>query len=713
MRNLSKIISCLLVLSFVFVFLPINMSVGYAASTGKLVAHYKFDGDFKDYSGNGNDGTTAGGAIPFVDGKVGKAAKFNGSTYIEVPDSDSLDLDKSFTFSAWIYKGTYNQDENAPILQKLGDESINDSTPYSLLDNRYYPYMKLTDSDAAEGSYWCDSKKVDIQRWTLLTATWNGNTIKYYIDGVLSDSEVFRSTLPYSGSNLIIGAFISTNGSQYLNGVIDDLRIYDYALADNDIKALFDAAKGNNPVVSDNPAISGNKKNMLVAHYKFDEDYKDYSGCNNNGTVVGGSIPFVDAKAGKGAKFDGATYIEVEDSDYLDLDTGFTLSLWLYKDAYDSDELAPILKKLGDESINDNAPYSLLDHGYYPYMKLTSWSEITENSYWCDSQKVDIQKWTYLSSTWNGNTVKYYINGALVDSETFKDTLPHSSMKLNIGADISSSGSKYFKGIMDDLRIYNYALGDSEIKTLYNSTNGTATTTPASDQTSTSQDNVNGISLKVAEVSNGFVDIVWTVPSSLTTGLTGYYVYRGSEPGKQDFTTPTLDFPLTEARYVDTKIEKDKTYYYVVKAVYEKGKESQPSNEVSATTSGQNVLALQVGNPNIIVNSVTKQIDSTGTCPLVVDGRTLVPIRAIVEPMGGTASWDGNEKKITINVKDTKIELWVDKTNAKVNGVVKALDIGPQIIKGRTMLPLRFIIQNIPGCKVNWYGPTKSVTIQY
>ncbi len=129
--------------------------------------------------------------------------------------------------------------------------------------------------------------------------------------------------------------------------------------------------------------------------------------------------------------------------------------------------------------------------------------------------------------------------------------------------------------------------------------------------------------------------------------------------------------------------------------------------------SGTFTIILQINNPQMIVNGVKKEIDpGRGTVPVIVKGRTLVPIRAIIEEMGGEISWDGTERKVTIKLKEIIIELWIDKTVAKVNGVVKTLDVPPQIINGRTMLPLRFVVEEL-GCTVDWDGTTKTITITY
>lgn len=85
-------------------------------------------------------------------------------------------------------------------------------------------------------------------------------------------------------------------------------------------------------------------------------------------------------------------------------------------------------------------------------------------------------------------------------------------------------------------------------------------------------------------------------------------------------------------------------------------------------------------------------------------------IRAIIEEMGGSIELNGSERKVTIKLKNTTIELWIDKTIAIVNVASKEFDVPPMIINGRTMLPLRFISENL-GCDVDWNGTTKTIKI--
>jgi len=103
--------------------------------------------------------------------------------------------------------------------------------------------------------------------------------------------------------------------------------------------------------------------------------------------------------------------------------------------------------------------------------------------------------------------------------------------------------------------------------------------------------------------------------------------------------------------------------------------------------------------------------------PVIKNSRTLLPIRAVVEALGGTVDWDNAAKKVTVTLKSTHVELWIGNPQAKVNGATKWIDetnhkVVPEIINGRTMIPLRFVAENL-GCDVQWDGTTKTITITF
>jgi uncharacterized repeat protein (TIGR02543 family) len=128
----------------------------------------------------------------------------------------------------------------------------------------------------------------------------------------------------------------------------------------------------------------------------------------------------------------------------------------------------------------------------------------------------------------------------------------------------------------------------------------------------------------------------------------------------------------------------------------------------------QTVIVLQIGNSMFTVNGGSMALDSP---PVIKNGRTLVPIRAIIEALGGAVGWDGTARKATVTLGSTTIELWIGKNAASVNGLTTPIDatnakVVPEIISSRTMLPLRFVSENL-GCSVVWADATKTITITY
>ncbi len=132
-------------------------------------------------------------------------------------------------------------------------------------------------------------------------------------------------------------------------------------------------------------------------------------------------------------------------------------------------------------------------------------------------------------------------------------------------------------------------------------------------------------------------------------------------------------------------------------------------NETSAQQENTEII-LQIGNSVMIVNGTEKSIDSEETTPLIQNGRTLLPVRAIIEEIGGTVGWNGEKKEVTLNYVDDEIKLTTDNTDALLNGEKVVLDTAPTIIGGRTMLPIRFIAESFK-FDVKWEAETQKVII--
>ena len=121
-------------------------------------------------------------------------------------------------------------------------------------------------------------------------------------------------------------------------------------------------------------------------------------------------------------------------------------------------------------------------------------------------------------------------------------------------------------------------------------------------------------------------------------------------------------------------------------------------------------ITMQIGNPVMTVNGEEKAIDEQGTAPVVINNRTLLPVRAIVEEIGGGVAWDEETRTVLLGYKDDIIILEADNQTAYLNESKRELDVAPTVINDRTMLPIRFIANGF-GFDVDWNEDTQTVTI--
>lgn len=133
---------------------------------------------------------------------------------------------------------------------------------------------------------------------------------------------------------------------------------------------------------------------------------------------------------------------------------------------------------------------------------------------------------------------------------------------------------------------------------------------------------------------------------------------------------------------------------------------------VSRTT-----LTLRIGSSNMAVNGSTKAIDSQKSKPFIRNSRTFVPIRAIVESVGGSVKYDATTQRVDLQLKPHSVRLWIGKTSAEVDGRAVPIDasseaVVPVIVSGRTYLPLRFTAESLGG-DVQWTAATSTITLAF
>ena len=133
-------------------------------------------------------------------------------------------------------------------------------------------------------------------------------------------------------------------------------------------------------------------------------------------------------------------------------------------------------------------------------------------------------------------------------------------------------------------------------------------------------------------------------------------------------------------------------------------------NNALALAAGTGHSMVLVGTPPITIE-IDGQLLRTDVPPVILDGRTMVPLRAIFEALDTEVEYDAATRTITGTSGDSVIQLTIDSTRATVNGEEVALDVPATIMEGRTLVPVRFIAEST-GQEVGWEARTRTVLIK-
>ena len=202
-----------------------------SSSEEGLVAYYPFDEDIKDYAGNDIDATNHNAF--FVDGKKGKALKFNGkNSYIHVPLNINPSEMPQMTMAVWVKA----EKGSVVVRQIIGN------------DNDEYDRTIVTDFRGGGKGWSCfagDGRVlgydlVVANKWTFVAAVYDQDAgkVKLFVDGSIYEKD---GKMVDKGTDfLLIGARVSVEQQDHrFNGTIDEVKIYDYALSDKELNSLY------------------------------------------------------------------------------------------------------------------------------------------------------------------------------------------------------------------------------------------------------------------------------------------------------------------------------------------------------------------------------------------------------------------------------------------------------------------------------------------
>ncbi len=124
------------------------------------------------------------------------------------------------------------------------------------------------------------------------------------------------------------------------------------------------------------------------------------------------------------------------------------------------------------------------------------------------------------------------------------------------------------------------------------------------------------------------------------------------------------------------------------------------------------ILKLQIGSPVMSVSGTDRLIDESGEVfPCIINDRTHLPLRSIAEEFGAEVTWiNENGGLIFVKYKNTEITMQIGSDMISVNGEIKNMDSAPLIINGRTYLPIRHVAQEL-GWSILWDSANSIITL--
>ncbi|RPI63884.1 MAG: T9SS C-terminal target domain-containing protein, partial [Ignavibacteriales bacterium] len=202
--------------------------------SGDLIAFYPFSGNANDASGFNNNGTVTG-ALLAVDrwGNTASAYSFDGvNDNIRVLSSTSLNFQNSVTINFWIKVGEFFEREAYPISHGNWENRWKISVTNKLIRWTVKTNQGTKDLDS----------ETELMLNTLynITALYSGSDYEIYINGELDALSTFSGLIPTTAIDLMIGQVLPGNTQYNFRGILDDIRIYNYALSYSKIQSLYD-----------------------------------------------------------------------------------------------------------------------------------------------------------------------------------------------------------------------------------------------------------------------------------------------------------------------------------------------------------------------------------------------------------------------------------------------------------------------------------------
>jgi beta-lactam-binding protein with PASTA domain len=436
----------------------LKVSSGPAAATpAGLVVSLNFDTvsgtTVSDASGLNNHGTIYGAVA--AAGKVGGALQFDGyDDWVTVADAASLDLTNGMTLEAWIRPSAIDGWRTVIMKEGAGNAP-------------YYLYANNPDISRPAGYFQSGAgirgvtgtTMLPADAWTHLAVTYDATNMRLYVNGLAVRTVARAGAINQSAGALRIGG----NGvwpAEFFAGIIDEVRVYNRALSGDEITADMNAAVTTAPPPTAPPPPPPPPGGLVLA-LGFDEaagspGAADSSGGGRHGTVTGAAT--VEGRYGNALSFDGVDdWVTIEGDAGLALGSAMTLEAWIKPT--DLNGWRTVL-------MMENAPSA----AYYLYAnnpdvnRPAAYFESGSNLRMITgTTALPLGAWRHLAATYDGTNMKIYVNGTLMRTVLRAGPINAGNGPMRIGGN-TIWPAEFFQGVIDEVRVYNRALSDTEIQ---------------------------------------------------------------------------------------------------------------------------------------------------------------------------------------------------------------------------------------------------------
>lgn len=476
-----------------------NQHSTVGASQPSAVGHWKFDEGTGSVANNsGYDENALNGSITGAtwtqSGKYEKGLDFDGAgdsvtvTNVSTGDIDlNNNLAQGFSISAWFNADSDGEADQGTIWSK-------GANTYLRVESQSGSNLSLRaniDLAAGDGTVTL-SNITTTSTWTHVVVTYTDDAddeISVYVDGKLLGTSTGGSGAPAAeANNFLIGT--NSTGANDFDGKIDEVKIYNTELRFGGVARDFNRSSGfvfgaASTDTSERPDFSlarsfcppGDTTSTCgpVGYWAMEEmsgSRYDQSG-NNNTLTDSGTTIFAPGYYGKGVDFerDSTQYLSIADGSQTNLQLGsaFTITAWFKLESYGSSSTARSNLVRKGNSATSNLSYSFEVGGSSSGNSFIGGQISTSGTAFTTTHSATtpllLHTWYHAAWVYNGTTSTLYLNGNRISSTAMSGSPSNDTQPFYIGINYDD----YFDGVIDEVRVYNFARTPGQVAIDYSS----------------------------------------------------------------------------------------------------------------------------------------------------------------------------------------------------------------------------------------------------